>query len=363
MRFFFGAGGTGGHISPAIAVAQRLRGEGHEIVFIGNRGGMEESLVPREGFPIRLIRVQKLHRSFKLSNLLLPFMLLGSTLSCLRMMRSFKPDAVFCTGGFVSGPVGIAAAMLKIPLYFHESNSFPGITTRHLTKRIRIIFTGFASASKYLPAAKTRHIGIPLQLKKDESPAASAGELGLEAEVKTLLITGGSQGSQAINSSVAAALPRLLEDGWQLIWQTGKTGFEQYSRQFQGLRGVHIFDFSPKLKDFYRLAQLAVTRAGALTIAELTQNHLPAILVPLPSAAENHQHHNALDQQARGVALLLPQKDLNAVTLVKAVQRVYSERESYLQNLQKLPPNTAAQDTADAIIADLNKEKTHAGKN
>lgn len=363
MRFFFGAGGTGGHIYPAIAVAKRLRNEGHEIVFIGNRGGMEENLVPSEGFQIRLIRVQKLHRGFKLSNLLLPFMLLGSTLSCLRMMRSFKPNAVFCTGGFVSGPVGIAAAILKIPLYFHESNSFPGITTRHLAKKTRIIFTGFASASKYLPKEKTRFIGIPLLQKKEESRTVSAEELGLESGKKTLLITGGSQGSQAINSSVAAALPQLLKDGWQLIWQTGKTGFKEYSRQFKEAKGVHIFDFSPKLKDFYRLAQLAVTRAGAITIAELTENRLPAILVPLPTAAENHQHHNALDQQSRGVALLLPQKDLDSISLTKAVQRVYSEREIYLQNLSKLPPNTAAQDTADAIIADLNKENTHAGKN
>ncbi|MCB5224363.1 MAG: undecaprenyldiphospho-muramoylpentapeptide beta-N-acetylglucosaminyltransferase [Candidatus Cloacimonadaceae bacterium] len=363
MRFIFGAGGTGGHIYPAIAIAQRLRQQGHEIIFIGNKGGMEENLVPREGFEIRLIRVQKLHRGFKLSNLLLPFMLVSSTLSCLRLMRSQKPKAVFCTGGFVSGPVGLAAVMLKIPLYFHESNSLPGITTRHLAKKTRIIFTGFASAAKHLPPGKAKQIGIPLPIQEEKSQAATAEELGFDPQKKILLITGGSQGSQAINASVAAALPHLQQDGWQLIWQTGKTGFDEYSKRFQDAKGVHIFAFSPKLKDFYRLAQVAITRAGALTIAELTQNQLPAILIPLPSAAENHQHHNALDQQARGVALLLPQKDLNAQILSKAVERVYRERHTYLENLSKLPPNTAAQDIADAIIADLNKEKTHAGKN
>ncbi len=363
LSFVLGCGGTGGHIFPAIAIAQQLQTLGHQASFIGNRGGMEETLLTAEGYPFHGIHVQKLHRKLNLANLLFPVFLASSTFACLKALRKIKPAAVICTGGFVSGPVGIAAAVLRLPLYFHECNSYPGLTTKHLAKYSRIVFTGFSGTAKYLPQTKLRQVGIPLPRRVDQPQTISPEEIGLDAGRPILLVTGGSQGSLAINTAVAAALPRLTQQGWQIIWQTGQTGYAEFSARFQHIEGVHIFAFSPQLKDFYKLAKVAVTRAGAMTITELTENRLPALLVPLPTAAENHQHYNALEQQRKGLALLLKQSQLSGDTLASAVFKMGNEHQAYLQNLSRIPPNTAAEDMAREILSDLNKEQHNAGKN
>ncbi len=362
-RFVLGCGGTGGHIFPALAIAQQLQKLGHQTVFIGNRGGMEEKLVDGEGHTFHGIRVQKLYRNLSLDNLLFPYFLVSSTLACFKLLRQTKPSAVICTGGFVSGPVGIAAVLRRIPLYFHESNSYPGITTKYLARFTRIIFTGFAGTAQHLRQANVREIGIPLPQKEQLLPEVGLSDIGLEESRPTLLITGGSQGSQAINSAVASALPRLQERGWQIIWQTGQAGYDEYSARFGDLSGVHIFAFSPQLKSLYKLAGVAVTRAGAMTIAELIENRLPAVLIPLPTAAENHQHYNALDLQHRGMAILLKQSELNGETLVQKVTQVWADHAGHVNKLGQLPHNTAAEDIAREILHDLDKEHKHAGKN
>lgn len=173
MTFVLGCGGTGGHIYPAIAIAQQLQKLGHKAVFIGNCGGMEETVIAGEGYSFYGIHVQKLYRKFSLANLRFPFLLVSSTFSCLRLLRKIRPEAVISTGGFVSGPVGIAAVLLRIPLYFNECNSYPGITTKHLARYTRIIFTGFDNTAKYLPKAKVRKIGIPLP-QRDEQPSVTS---------------------------------------------------------------------------------------------------------------------------------------------------------------------------------------------
>ncbi len=363
LRFVLGCGGTGGHIFPAIAIAQQLEQLGHQTSFIGNRGGMEQTLIAAEGYPFNGIHVQKLYRKLSPANLLFPIFLASSTLACLRVLRRIKPTAVICTGGFVSGPVGIAAALLRIPLYFHESNSYPGITTKYLAKYTRIVFTGFSGTAKYLPQTEVRAIGIPLPRKLDLPQTISPAEIGLDADRPILLVTGGSQGSLALNTAVAEALPRLTELGWQIIWQTGQTGYAEFSARFKHLTSVYLFAFSPQLKDFYKIAKVAVARAGAMTITELTENRLPAVLVPLPTAAENHQHYNALEQQRKGLALLLRQSDLNGETLIQAITRVENDHAEYLNNLRQTPPNTAAADVAREILSDLNKEQHNAGEN
>jgi UDP-N-acetylglucosamine--N-acetylmuramyl-(pentapeptide) pyrophosphoryl-undecaprenol N-acetylglucosamine transferase len=363
LSFVLGCGGTGGHIFPAIAIAQQLQKLGHHTLFIGNRRGMEETLLTAEGYPFHGIRVQKLYRKLSLANLLFPFLLVSSTFACVRVLRKTRPAAVICTGGFVSGPVGIAAALLRLPLYFHECNSYPGITTKYLARYTRVVFTGFSGTAKYLPKAKVCTIGIPLPKREDLPQTFSAAEFGLTEDKPVLLVTGGSQGSLAINKAVADALPYLTQQGWQIVWQTGKTGYDEFAACFKNIAGVYIFAFSPQLKDFYKLARVAVTRAGAMTITELVENRLPAVLIPLPTAAENHQHYNALEQQQKGLALLLKQSQLSGDTLAEAVFKVDKEHAAYLLNLNQTPLNTAAEDIAREILSDLNKEQNNAGKN
>lgn len=359
MRFIFGCGGTGGHIYPALALAKKLGESGHQAFFVGHKSGMEASLIKSEGYPFHPIRVQKLSRKLSVSLLAFPFQLLGGIINCWKYIGFSRPDAVICTGGFVSGPVAIAAILCKIPLFFHESNSFPGLTTRYLAKYTSITFVSWQSTPDHLKKAPHKLTGIPLLPRKTDSGKLNPQELGLSMEKPIILITGGSQGSLAINQAIDAASKQMLDNGWQLVWQTGKTGYQQFAAKYHDTPGIYLFDFSPLLPLFYQFASLAITRAGAMTIAELEQSRLPAILIPLPSAAENHQFYNASEQQDKGLALCLQQKDLNPDTLITNIEKILKHRQSYLDSFQMVPPNTAADDISKAILDYLQKEETN----
>ncbi|MEN6445727.1 MAG: undecaprenyldiphospho-muramoylpentapeptide beta-N-acetylglucosaminyltransferase [Candidatus Cloacimonas sp.] len=359
MKFVFGAGGTGGHITPALALADELQKHNHHSVFIGNRNSIEETLCVSAGYPFRQIKVQKLYRSFKQENLLFPFYLISSIIKSIHILKKEKPQAVICTGGFVSGPAAIAAAYLKIPLFFHESNSFPGLVTRKMAKKADIIFISFENTHKYLIQAKLVNYGIPLRktnLDNNLRPF-DLNTLGLNDDIPTIIVSGGSQGSVAINKVVSLALPSILSLGYQVIWQTGKISYEQFTAKHKGTQGLFLFDFSPDLPRMLSRCQLAVTRAGAMTIAELEENRLPAILIPLPTAAENHQYYNALAQQDKGVAVLLKQSELTPSTLVENIQKVSADLDNYLKRFAALPPNQAAEKIVKHILSYLQNEE------
>jgi UDP-N-acetylglucosamine--N-acetylmuramyl-(pentapeptide) pyrophosphoryl-undecaprenol N-acetylglucosamine transferase len=353
-RFAIGCGGTGGHIVPALALARELSRSGHRILFIGNRNSLEEKLVTAENYEFKAINVQKLYRKLSLAQLLFPVRLFGAVISCLFIHQGYKPDAVVCTGGFVAGPVALASILKRIPLFFHESNSLPGITTRFLAKRTRVTYTAFAGTAKRLPGVRAKQLGIPV-LRRIEA-GFELQQLGLTGTRPVIVISGGSQGSLAINRAVDQILPQLLQKGFEVIWQTGRLGFEEFSRLHRETAGVYVFDFSPLLTEFYGKARLAVTRAGAMTIAELEAARLPAVLVPLPTAAENHQYYNALEQQQQGRALLLSQKEMTPSALLDAISRLDADHGSYLGKLKAIPPNTAARDIAADILRTLDKE-------
>ena len=361
MKFIFGCGGTGGHIYPALALAHEFALKGHESVFIGNYDSMEERLVKREGYPFLPIQVMKLSRKLHLSLLAFPFYLGGSIVKCVSYLKAHRPDGVICTGGYVSGPIAIAAVLLKIPLYFHESNSFPGITTRYLAKRTTITFVCWDFAFKYLKGAPVKMSQIPLMPRKEAQMEPEEKLEHFDRSEPIILITGGSQGSLKINEAIDKALDGMLAKGWQLIWQTGKTGYQTYSSKHQDKAGVHIFAFSPSLPLFYNMADLAISRSGAMTLAEQMDNHIPAILIPLPSSAENHQFYNAKEQEDKGIAICLEQKDLNPHVLISAVEKILLNKDQYRQNLIALPANTARKDICQEILDSL--EVTHAGKN
>ncbi len=358
MKFIFGAGGTGGHITPALALADELVRHKHNVLFLGNRQSIEETLCASAGYPFRQIKVQKLHRSLKPENMLVPFYLLSSVITAVNIMKKEKPQAVICTGGFVAGPVAISAALLKIPLFFHESNSYPGLVTRKMAKWINTIFISFENSKKYLSRAKLVNYGIPLRqiTNKDQKPF-ELNSLGLKNDKPTLIVSGGSQGSVAINTVVNQAISDILSLGYQIIWQTGKISYERFSAKHQGREGVYIFAFSPDLPKMFSQCSLAITRAGAMTIAELEENRLPAILIPLPTAAENHQYYNALSQQEKGVAVLLEQSKLTPFSLVENIKKITENLEYYRNKLASLPPNQAAQKIIEYILNYLNSKE------
>ena len=353
MRFAFGAGGTGGHIIPALAMADELSLQGHECIFIGNKNSMEERLALVHKYRFLTIRVQKLYRNLSPSNLLFPYYLASSILESRKHLSSNKIDGVFTTGGFVAGPVALAAISLKIPCFLHESNSYPGLTTRHLARYLSRLYISFEDTRKYLKKAELRNFGIPI-LKHVESYAFDLSEIAFKKGKKTLLITGGSQGSLAINNVIASAITVLLEDGWQILWQTGRSSFAEFYPQNKNRESLYIFDFHPRLASMMRISDLAITRAGAMTIAELEDARLPAILIPLPTATDNHQYYNALAQKEKGVAELLVQSEMGAQTLLALVKNL--SLPNMKEKLDTLPENTAVIDITKDIL-NFYKEK------
>lgn len=351
MKIAFGGGGTGGHIMPAIALADELSGRGHKCFFIGNSASIEYRLSTEKGYPFHQIKVQKLYRSFSSNNLLFPYLLIRSIFQARKILQKEAPDAVFCTGGFISGPVALAASWLRIPLFFHESNSFPGLVTRAMKTRITQIYVAFETSRKHLPGARIKNFGIPV--KPQSTLPYDLSQIDLDSQIPTLLVTGGSQGSLAINNAVDAAVPAILERGFQLIWQTGNVTYQRFAPKYKGQKGLHLFAFSPDLARMLSKTDIAITRAGAMTIAELEENRVPAILIPLPSAAENHQFYNAREQQDKGVAYLLEQSHLNPGSLLESLDEVSRNLESYRQKLSNIPANSAAQQIVDDLLTNL----------
>ncbi|HPS38864.1 MAG TPA: undecaprenyldiphospho-muramoylpentapeptide beta-N-acetylglucosaminyltransferase [Candidatus Cloacimonadota bacterium] len=353
MRFVLGGGGTGGHIYPLVAIAEELRKGGHEVSFIGNRDSMESRLIPKEGYPFLAINVQKLYRKLTLKHLNFPVLFSKSFFSCMSFLRRIKPDAVICTGGFVSGPIALAAILLKRPLYFWDGNSYPGLTTRLLARYMKGIFVAFRDTERHLNAARTINTWIPLRSDFRTDSVWDAKKYGLSESKQAIFVTGGSQGSKALNEAVDSAINGMLEQGFELIWQTGKTQSEYYLNKYNGQKGVYIFGFSDELPAIMNYAWLAVTRAGAMTIAELQGAKLPAILIPLPTAAENHQYYNALEQERKGVAKLLEQSKLTGESLLECITSMRSSYSVYKEKLESIPLENVAANITNYIIKDI----------
>jgi UDP-N-acetylglucosamine--N-acetylmuramyl-(pentapeptide) pyrophosphoryl-undecaprenol N-acetylglucosamine transferase len=358
MKLVFGAGGTGGHIIPAIALALEMRQRGHEVCFIGNRDGMESRLVTQQGFIFHPIQVQKIYRQLTMAHLKFPYLFIRSLFACLKYLRQEQPAAVLCTGGFVSGPVALAARILHIALYFQDGNSYPGLTTRLMAKHTRHIFIASESATKYLPAADCLMTGNPI-LAYDPIDRATVDwqAMNLSPDKLHLFVIGGSQGSAIINHNLQAIVSRLLAEGVQIIWQTGKQHKPTLEKQFRDTTGVHIFDFTDKMSFYYQIADLAISRAGALSIAELQEHRIPAIYVPLPTAAENHQYINALACTQKGASLLLEQKKLSPESLLNAVKALINSLEMQKPSTEE-QRNHATQAICDIITGEICPPRT-----
>lgn len=358
MKIAIAAGGTGGHIIPAISIASELIKNGVEILWIGNHDSMEEKLTAQAEIPFEGIDVQKLYRKFTFAHLRFPFKLWKSYRRSIALLLAHHVDAFIGAGGFVSGPVGMAAAKLKIPIFWQEQNSFPGLTTRRLAPKAVRIYCGYQGAEKYLPKDKIVVCGNPVSpsLLANNEPIAY-NMYNLTPTTPKILLTGGSQGSAALNKAFAAVVPTLLEEGYEIIWQTGKYSFEALQECFGGKKGVYLFDFSNEMPSIFNSIEFAITRAGAMTLAELEAKAIPAILVPLPSAAGNHQYFNAREKEQKKQAILLSQDHLSPDTLLSAIRTMHRHITDYKASFTGKSNIAVAKFIADDII-DLLKNNT-----
>ncbi len=312
-RFIISGGGTGGHIFPAIAIAnalKRLRPDA-EILFVGAQGKMEMEKVPAAGYRIIGLKITGIERSLSLKNLVFPFKLGGSLLQSVRILREFRPDAVIGVGGFASGPVMLAATLRGIPTLIQEQNSYAGITNKMLGKRAKRICVAYPDMERFFPADRIVLTGNPVRqdiLSMEGKREAGHRTFNLDPTKKTLLIIGGSLGARSINLSVEAHIEAFIKADVQVVWQTGKLFIDKAlkSVEAKGAKNFRVQPFITTMDQAYAVADVVLSRAGASSISELCIVGKPAVLVPFPFAAEDHQTKNAMALVKRNAAILIP---------------------------------------------------------
>lgn len=310
LRIIIAGGGTGGHIFPAIAVAQALQAIAPDtaILFVGAAGKMEMEKVPQAGYEIKGLTIAGLNRSNMLKNLTLPFKLVKSFFQVRSIFNSFKPNAVFGVGGYSSFPVLKFAQSKGIPTFIHESNAFAGKSNIWLGKQATKIFTGTKGMEQFFPKDKIVVTGNPVRKNisiSNYTKESALMQFGLLPERKTLLIVGGSLGANSINDAILNNLSNFAEQKIQLIWQTGKSQATKYANVAKSFSNVYVNSFLDDMSAAYTAADLVVSRAGAMSVAEIALTAKPCVFVPYPFAAEDHQTFNAKNLVDEGAAFMV----------------------------------------------------------
>ncbi len=351
-------GGTGGHIFPAVAIANAVkeREPDTEFLFVGAEGKMEMEKVPAAGYRIEGLPIRGFQRSSLWKNIGLPWRLVKSMMKARRLVREFKPNIAVGVGGYASGPTLAAAQRAGVRTLIQEQNSYPGATNRLLSKKVDRICVAYAGMEKFFPSEKLLLTGNPV--RQEVVRLAGKGPRGLEhfgfrEGGPIVFVTGGSLGARGINRGIEAALPLLKAKGIQLIWQTGTPYFAQAQKAAikLGYGDCKVVEFVSKMDYAYAIADLVVARAGAISVSELQLVQLPAILVPLPTAAEDHQTMNARTLTDRGAAVLV--KDERAVEdLGNEIIRLI-EDEGALSKLRTAIASLGQQNAAEAIAVEV----------
>ncbi len=355
-KYIISGGGTGGHIFPAIAIANELKSqdENCEILFVGALGKMEMEKVPNAGYKIIGIQISGFKRKLSLENFLLPFKILRSLRQAKKIIATFNPDIVIGTGGFASGPIMRAANNQGIKTLIQEQNSFPGITNKLLAKKASKICVAYEGLEKYFEKHKILLTGNPVRqdikniiAKKNEGITF----FGLNSHKKTILIIGGSLGARTINTAIEKNIENFKTNNIQIIWQTGKAYHEQALKSQDKVNGVFVFEFIKEMDLAYASADIIVSRAGASSISELCIVGKPCILIPSPNVAEDHQTKNAMTLVKKSAAILLKDADCNTDFWEKLLDLLNNEAQISLlsKNILSLAKPNAVKDITKAI--------------
>jgi len=354
-KIIISGGGTGGHIFPAVAIANALKAISPqcEILFVGAEGRMEMDKVPAAGYKIVGLNISGIQRGSIFKNLSLPFKVIGSVRKAMKIIADFKPDAVVGVGGYASGPLLYAASLKKIPYLIQEQNSYAGITNKMLGKNAAKICVAFDGMEAFFPAEKILKTGNPVRkniVSIDGRRYAGAELLKLDPLKKTILVTGGSLGAGTLNKSVEKHLPEIIAQDVQVIWQTGKYYYTGIVERL-GLNyhpNVRILEFLNQMDLAYAASDVIISRAGAGTIAELCLIKKPVILVPSPNVAEDHQTKNALALVKENAALLIADSAAEGILIDQALSLLLDKEKSaqLSENIGKM-----AFANADEVIA------------
>ena len=358
LRVIIAGGGTGGHIFPAVAVGhalQRLK-PGTELLFVGAKDKMEMEKVPQEGFEIIGLDIAGFNRGSILKNLSLPFKLLKSRMQARSIIKQFKPGIIVGVGGYASFPVLNAGQSMNIPTVIQEQNSYAGKSNKILSKRAATICVAYENMDQFFPKDKIMVTGNPVRKsisEMNDTPQQGKAWFELAQGVKTILIVGGSLGAKSINESIAARLDELMQEDVQIIWQTGKNYYEQaYKLVARYKSRVKVFDFIKDMDKAYAAAEIVISRAGALAIAELCIAGKAVIFVPYPYAAEDHQTSNAMALVQQNAALLVKDSEVNT-ELIEKLKTIINDsglQESMARNIKKLAIKDADERIAWRVI-------------
>ena len=362
MKYLMAGGGSGGHIFPAIAIAEEIKklDSKAEVLFVGAKGRIEEKIVPSNNFKLVTIDISGFDRSDIKKNIGLPIKFILALRKCRQIIRDFEPDVAIGTGGFVCGPVIYAANRAEIPTLIQEGNSYAGQTIKFLSKRSGKVVINFEETRNYLKR-KDNIIRIPHPVRSSLRMTEREKALeyfGLPADRKTVFIFGGSQGARGINTGIEKILKELNESKLNIIWQTGKSDFEKLNEKFKDLKdNVIILEFIDKIDLAYSAADIVICRAGITSIMEIAYLKMASILIPLPSSAENHQELNALSMEKRKAAIVILQRDLEnrlsneIISLIKDEEKLSELR----NNVNELSDPEAARKIAGEAIKLIRK--------
>ncbi|MBS7566300.1 undecaprenyldiphospho-muramoylpentapeptide beta-N-acetylglucosaminyltransferase [Mucilaginibacter sp. Bleaf8] len=366
LRIIISGGGTGGHIFPAVSIANALKKlrPDIEILFVGANGRMEMEKVPAAGYQIIGLDIQGIQRKSIWKNLMLPIKLLRSISKAGSIIDDFKPDAAVGVGGYASGPLLYAASQKGIPTLIQEQNSYAGITNKWLSKKAKKICVAFDGMDKFFPADKIIKTGNPVRRESVQTAGkreAAFAEYSLSPQKKTILVTGGSLGARTLNNSIIAGLQQIIDVDVQLIWQTGKVYYkgiiEKLGENYHP--NIRIMEFVNRMDLAYAAADVIISRAGAGTIAELCIVGKPVLLVPSPNVAEDHQTKNALALVEHDAAVLVSDIEAEAKLVTQALQLLNNnaEQEKLSANISKLALPGADEVIAEHVIEIINTNK------
>ncbi len=354
-RFIISGGGTGGHIYPAVAIANELKSRfpEAEFLFVGAKDKMEMQKVPQAGYAIKGLWISGIQRKLTLDNAMFPFKLLSSMWNSFRIIKSFKPDVVIGTGGFASGAVLKVASMLGIPTVIQEQNSYPGITNKLLAKKANKICVAYENLEQFFPKDNMILTGNPVRqdLINEASKSEAIAYFKLDANKKTLLVLGGSLGARRINQLIEKELDFLLSQNIQIIWQCGKLYLNDYSK-YNEKENVQVVAFIDRMDLVYAAADVVISRSGASSVSELCIVGKPTIFIPSPNVAEDHQTKNAKAISDKNGAILIRESELETQfeTVFSDLISNESKQSELSQNIKKLALPNATKDIVEEII-------------
>ena len=361
MKAIISGGGTGGHIFPALAIANAIkeRYPKSDILFIGAIGKMEMEKVPAAGYPIEGLPIVGLQRKLTLKNLALPFKLIKSQLKAKKLIKNFCPDIVIGVGGYASAPTLKMATKLGYPTILQEQNSYPGLTNKMLAQKATKICVAYDGLEKFFPKEKIIFTGNPVRKNIEDintSVVESFEFFELDNTKQTVLSVGGSLGARTINEALHANINFFVENDIQLVWQTGKSYYKtavEAVANANATKNIKVFEFISAMDKAYTVANCIISRAGAIAISELCLVGKPAILIPSPNVSEDHQTKNAMALVNKGAALIVPDKDANTM-LVSTLDSLLNNEEKK-RAISNACSNMGVRDAANKIVDEIER--------